>query len=121
MLQNQGQSSAMVLNRRASEGGSSGARGLFQTRLASAKSTIYMSSPYVLPDSDAPAQWIRAVRRGVSVQVITPGKRSDHAVTRSSSRRLYGDLLKNGVEISEYQPTMIHAKVLVVDGKWSVV
>jgi cardiolipin synthase len=64
---------------------------------------------------------IRAVKRGVSVKIITPGKRSDHAVTRSSSRRLYGDLLQNGVQIYEYQPTMIHAKILIVDGKWSVV
>jgi cardiolipin synthase len=80
-----------------------------------------MSSPYFLPDSDARDELIRAVKRGVSVKIITPGKRSDHAVTRSSSRRLYGDLLQNGIQMYEYQPTMIHAKILIVDGKWSVV
>jgi cardiolipin synthase A/B len=111
----------MVVNSSASAGGSTRARILFQTLLASAKSTIYMSTPYFLPDDDARNDLIKAVKRGVSVKIITPGKQSDHAVTRSSSRRLYGDLLKNGVEIYEYQPTMIHAKIMVVDGKWSVV
>jgi cardiolipin synthase len=42
-------------------------------------------------------------------------------MTRSSSRALYGDLLKAGVEIHEYQPAMIHAKTLIIDGTWSVV
>jgi cardiolipin synthase len=52
--------------------------------------------------------------------VIVPGKRSDHALTRSSSRRLFGSLLKAGARIYEYQPSMIHAKILIVDGLWSV-
>jgi len=121
LLEGEGKSPAMVVNSTASEGGSTRARVLFQTLLASAKSSIYMSSPYFLPDSDARDELIRAVKRGVSVKIITPGKRSDHAVTRSSSRRLYGDLLQNGIQIYEYQPTMIHAKILIVDGKWSVV
>ncbi|MCA1594495.1 MAG: phospholipase D-like domain-containing protein, partial [Acidobacteria bacterium] len=50
-----------------------------------------------------------------------PGQHSDHLLTRSSSRRLYGDLLKAGAKIYEYQPSMIHAKTMVVDDVWSVV
>src|SRR5262249_25856859 len=50
-----------------------------------------------------------------------PGKNSDHLLTRRSSRRIYGELLQQGAQIYEYQPSMIHAKVLVVDGIWSVV
>ena len=61
------------------------------------------------------------VERGVEVKIIVPGKHSDHLLTRRSSRRLYGDLLKNGAQIYEYQPSMIHTKSLVVDGVWSVV
>ncbi|MCU1285978.1 MAG: phospholipase D/Transphosphatidylase [Acidobacteriales bacterium] len=121
LIQGEGSSPAMVVNSTASQGGSTRARVLFQALLASSKSTIYMSSPYFLPDGDVRDELVRAVKRGVSVKIITPGKSSDHAVTRSSSRRLYGDLLQNGVQIYEYQPTMIHAKILVVDGKWSVV
>ena len=49
------------------------------------------------------------------------GKRSDHLLTRSSSRRRYGDLLKAGVEVYEYRPAMIHAKIMVIDCLWSVI
>ncbi len=117
----EGGSPAMVVNSSASAGGSTRARILFQTLLASAKTTAYISTPYFLPDDDARDVLIKAVKRGVTVKIITPGDQIDHTVTRSSSRRLYGELLENGVEIYEYQPTMIHAKVFVVDGKWSVV
>jgi cardiolipin synthase len=121
VMPGEGSSPAMVINSSATTGGSTRARILFQILLASAKHTIYVSSPYFLPDSDIRDELLRAVRRGVTVKIITPGVRSDHAVTRSSSRRLYGDLLKGGVQISEYQPAMIHAKILIVDGQWSVV
>jgi cardiolipin synthase len=59
--------------------------------------------------------------RGVELKIIVPGKHSDHLLTRRSSRRLYGELLKNGAQIYEYQPSMIHTKSLVVDGVWTVV
>ena len=65
---------------------------------------------------------VRAIReRGVAVTILTPGQHSDHLLTRRSSRRLYGPLLKAGAKIFEYEPTMIHAKVLVIDAMWSVV
>ena len=57
---------------------------------------------------------------GVRVEIIVPGKNSDHLLTRRSSRRLYGDLLKAGAKIYEYEPAMIHTKSLVIDGEWSV-
>ena len=50
-----------------------------------------------------------------------PGRKSDHLLTRSTSRGGYGPLLKSGAEVYEYQPAMIHAKVLVVDELWTVV
>jgi cardiolipin synthase len=97
------------------------ARVVFQTLLASATKTIDINSPYFLPDRSTRDELIRAVReRGVRVRVITPGKHADHAMTRRSSRRRYGELLKGGVQISEYQPSMIHVKLLVVDGEWTV-
>ena len=52
---------------------------------------------------------------------LVPGKHSDHLLTRRSSRRIYGELLKHGAQIFEYKPAMIHTKSLVVDGVWSVV
>jgi cardiolipin synthase len=64
---------------------------------------------------------IEARKRGVQVRILVPGTKSDHAMTRASSRRVYGDLLLSGAQIYEYQPSMIHAKVLIVDGLWTIV
>jgi cardiolipin synthase len=97
-------------------------RMLYQTLLASAQRSIHITTPYFLPDRSARSELVRAIReRGVQVAIITPGRHADHLLTRRSSRRLYGDLLRAGASIYEYQPAMIHAKVLVVDGAWSVV
>jgi cardiolipin synthase len=104
-----------------SAGRSTRARVLFQTLLASARQTIHVTSPYFLPDRGVQREMVRAVERGVAVKVIAPGDHADHLLTRRASRRRSGELLKGGVEIYEYQPAMIHAKVLIVDGVWSVV
>ena len=53
--------------------------------------------------------------------VIVPGKFNNHPLTRYASRRHYGELIKGGVQIYEFQPGMIHAKILLVDAVWSVV
>ena len=63
---------------------------------------------------------LRARRRGVAIKVVVPGRHADHALTRSSGRSVYGDLLKSGAEIYEYETSMIHAKITVFDGVWSV-
>ncbi len=113
---------AMIVNSSPSAGRSTRARILFQMLLASARERILITTPYFLPDRSARAEMVRAIKeRGVKIEIIVPGKGSDHALTRNSSRRLYGDLLKAGAKIYEYEPTMIHAKTLVIDGRWSVV
>jgi cardiolipin synthase len=66
-------------------------------------------------------EMIRAKKRGIAVKVIVPGKHNDHALTRSSGRSAYGGLLKAGAEIYEYETSMIHAKIAIIDGVWSVV
>ena len=104
-----------------SAGRSTRARVLFQTLLASAKESIQINSPYFLPDRSAQRELINAAGRGVKVTIITPGDHADHLMTRRASRRRYGELLKAGIEIHEYQPAMIHVKALVIDGVWSVV
>ncbi|HYK35068.1 MAG TPA: phospholipase D-like domain-containing protein [Alloacidobacterium sp.] len=64
----------------------------------------------------------RAVEeRGVKLRILVPGHQSDHLLTRSASRSGYGSLLKAGAEIYEFQPAMIHAKILCVDELWAVV
>lgn len=102
--------------------GSTQARILFQTLIASAKKCVYISSPYFLPDRSARGVLIRAVRdRGLEVIVLTPGDNNDQKLTRASSRELYGTLLKHGVRIFEYGPSMIHVKALMIDDCWTVV
>ena len=117
-----GHASAMVIDSTPSYGRSSRARMLFQTLIACAQRSIHITTPYFLPDRGARQALVDALqKRGVEVKIIVPGKHSDHLLTRRSSRRLYGDLLKHGAQIYEYQPAMIHTKLLVVDGVWSVV
>ena len=95
---------------------------LFQTLLNSANKSIYITTPYFLPDSSARNELVRAVKeRHLDVRIVVPGHHNDHVMTRSSSRRLYGDVLQAGGKIYEYEPSMIHAKILVIDGLWSVV
>lgn len=116
-----GSVAAMVINSTPSIGRSTRARMVFQTLLSSASRSIHITTPYFLPDRSARRILIQALQRGVEVKILVPGKHSDHLLTRRSSRRLYGALLKHGAQIYEYQPAMIHAKSLVVDGLWSVV
>jgi cardiolipin synthase len=112
----------LVVDSSPGAGGSTRARILFQTLLASAQKSIHITTPYFLPDRSARREMVRAVReRGVEIKIIVPGKHSDHMLTRSSSRRLFGDLLKAGARIYEYEKAMVHAKILLVDGLWSVV
>ena len=121
-LESVGDAPAFVVNSSPTTGGSTRARILFQMLLASARESILITTPYFLPDYSARREMVRAVEeRGARVEIITPGVHSDHMLTRSSSRRLYGDLLRAGARIYEYQPGMIHAKTMVVDGAWSVV
>jgi cardiolipin synthase len=113
---------ALVVNSMPSAGGSTRARMLFQLLLASAKKTIHVTTPYFLPDRSMIDELVRAVRdRGVEVRLLVPGKHSDLMLTRSSSRHGYGKLLKAGAAIFEYQPAMIHAKILLIDSLWGVV
>ena len=116
-----GTAAAMVVNSTPSAGRSTRARLLFQVLVASARESIQICSPYFLPDRSLLAELEHAARRGVPVTVLTPGKWNNHPITRLGSRQRYGRLLKAGVQLYEYQPAMIHAKVFIVDRLWAVV
>jgi cardiolipin synthase len=113
---------ALIVDSSPSMGRSTRARILYQTLLASAAKSIHITTPYFLPDRSARAEMIRAIKeRNVEVKIIVPGKHSDHLLTRRSSRRLFGELLRGGAKIYEYEAAMIHAKTMTIDGLWSVV
>jgi len=113
---------AMVVNSTPTIGGSTRARVLFQILLASARHSISITTPYFLPDHSLTHELCRAIEdRHVCVRILVPGRKSDHLLTRSTSRGGYGPLLKAGAEVYEYQPAMIHAKILIIDELWTVV
>ena len=116
-----GKSTALVVTSTPSSGGSTRSRVLFQTLIAGARKSIYITTPYFLPDRSMTDELVHAVERGVRVNVIVPGKHDDHALTRSSGRSAYGRLLKAGATVYEYEPSMIHAKIAIFDDAWSVV
>jgi cardiolipin synthase len=97
------------------------ARLLLQTLIASARQSVRIQTPYFVPDRSARRELIRAAQRGVAVDIIVPGSWNNHKGTRLTSRARYGDLLRAGVVLREYGPSMIHTKTLVVDGYICVV
>lgn len=111
----------LVINSTPTPGGSTRARVLFQLLLASARDSIAITSPYFLPDKSLMRELCGAIERGVKVRILVPGRKSDHLLTRSTSRRGYGPLIEAGADVYEYQPSMIHAKILCIDRLWSVV
>jgi cardiolipin synthase len=117
----EGQRNAVIVSSVPSPARGSRARVLFQLLLASARESIDINTPYFLPDASGRGELIRAARRGVRVRIVMPGSANNHPIARRASRMYYGELLDAGVGIYEYQPGMIHAKILVVDATWSVV
>jgi cardiolipin synthase len=111
---------ALVVSSSPSEGRSTRARMLFQILLASARRSILICNPYFIPDRSLCRELVGAARRGIRVTLLMPGRWNNHPMVRLASRRRYGLLLESGAAIHEYQPAMMHAKVMVVDGAWSV-
>jgi cardiolipin synthase len=99
--------------------GSTPAERFLALSIASARQRVYITNSYFVPDEDFRHLLIQAARRGVDVRVLTAGPRTDVKTTRWAGRRYYAELLRGGVRIYEYQPTMMHAKTIVTDGLWS--
>ena len=86
-----------------------------------AKNYLYIANPYFIPDRRLIEMLAAACRRGVIVKLMLAGRHNDTWWARQNSLRLYGRLLKAGVEIYEFQPTMLHQKTMLVDGAWATV
>jgi cardiolipin synthase len=87
--------------------------------IQAARRTIWIENAYFVPDRQIRQGLVKAAQRGVDVRVIVPGKYIDSPNVRLASRFHYGELLDGGVQIYEYLPTMMHNKVMVVDGIWT--
>jgi cardiolipin synthase A/B len=96
-------------------GGSDDMQLMYLMAITAATQSIHLSSAYFVPDKLTINAIVEAAKRGVKVRIITPGKRIDTHTVREASRACWKDLLKAGVEMYEYQPTMFHCKLLIVD------
>lgn len=96
-------------------------RVLFQTLVEGSNSRCTISTPYFLPDKAFRRGLIRTATRGVRITVVVPGPATDQKWVRLASRRMFGQLLKAGIKIYEYDPGMIHVKMLIVDDLWAAI
>jgi cardiolipin synthase len=97
-------------------GGAESMHLMYLLAITAASRSIDLSMAYFVPDALAVKALRDAMRRGVHVRVIVPGPVTDTETVRKASKALWGELLEAGAEIYEYQPTMYHCKVMIVDG-----
>jgi cardiolipin synthase len=95
-------------------------RVVFQMLIEGADQEVRISTPYFLPDRALRRALVEVASRGVQVSIVLPGPTTDQRWVRYASRRMWGRLLAAGIRIHEYRGSMMHAKVLVVDGIWAV-
>jgi len=97
------------------DGGAESMQLMYLLVVTAATRTIDLASAYFVPDELTSDALLEAMRRGVRFRLIVPGPIIDTDVVRRASRSTWGPLLAAGAEIYEYQPTMFHCKVLIVD------
>jgi cardiolipin synthase len=86
-----------------------------------ARESIYFAAPYYIPDNHLQEALVTKARGGIDVRLLLPGSHTDNWIVRASAQGRYQELLEAGVKIYEYQPTFMHAKYGVIDGKWSAI
>ena len=94
---------------------------LTQLLIASAKKRLWLWNAYFVPDDRLSALLVDRARHGVDVRVLAPGDKNDVTASKIGQRRSYGPLLAAGVQLFEYQPTVMHAKTMLVDERLAVV
>jgi cardiolipin synthase len=111
--------SAFIL-RSSPTGGSNDLKRLYLLAIGAARKTLDITTPYFIIDESSEWSLMEAVKRGVKIRVLVEGDYTDAKPVKYSSRSTYEQLLASGIEIYEYQPTMMHTKAIVVDGVWSM-
>lgn len=97
-------------------GGSESMELMYLLSITAAARTIDLSAAYFVPDELSRNALLAALKRGVRVRIIVPGKHIDSETVRLASKAEWGELLAAGAKISEFEPTMFHCKVMIVDG-----
>jgi cardiolipin synthase len=100
---------------------SSASQTLYSVAISAAERTISIANSYFVPNETSVGLLVAASRRGVKVRILVPGKINDVPATKAGARSSFGELLRAGAAIYEYQPTMMHAKTMVVDDLFATV
>jgi cardiolipin synthase len=111
---------ASILVRSSPTGGSNDLKRLYLLAIASARRTLDITSPYFVTDESTRWSLQDAVSRGVKIRILVEGDITDAMPVKYASRAHYEQFIRQGIEVYEYQPTMMHTKVIVVDGVWSM-
>lgn len=94
---------------------------LFWLSFVNARRRLWICNSYFIPDVRLRSAVIERARHGVDVRILVPGNHTDAVPVQAAGRSYYEELLKAGVRIFEYEPAMMHAKTVVIDGAWSIV
>jgi cardiolipin synthase len=111
----------MMVVRSSAGVGDTNVEALYYLAIAAARETLDLTAAYFVPRPAFIDALCDAAERGVRVRVLVPGPHVDKPPVRVAGRVSYDQLLECGVQIFEYQPTMLHAKTMTVDGAWSSV
>ncbi len=117
-LEARGDSDAHVVSSASGDSVSSVAL-LYTVAIACARREVIIQNPYFAPDDGMCELLGMMVKRGVAVHLMVPGKHTDSPFVRRAGCHLYGDLLRSGVRLYEFEPTLIHQKIVIVDDIWS--
>jgi cardiolipin synthase len=98
--------------------GAESVRLMYLLSIAAARKNIRISASYFIPGALTTEELVAACERGVNVEIIIPGAQTDTPLVRYASRAKWGPLLKAGVKIYEFQPTMYHCKSMIIDDVW---
>lgn len=97
---------------------------VFLQAISSARSSILISTPYLLPGEQLTRSLLEAAQRGVRVRVLIPSVEKGSGVefvTQASQRDVFGPLLEGGIQLHEYAPALLHTKMMIIDGTWATV
>ena len=114
------QEGAAFVVRSSPSGGANDLKRLYLLALASARQTVTITTPYFVTDESSRWSLEDAVKRGVKIRLVVEGDITDAMPVKYASRKHYEQLMRLGIEIYEYQPTMMHTKTFIVDGTWSM-
>ena len=100
-------------------GGVSDLELMFKMAIAAAQKELLIQNPYFIADDETTSLLKRAVKRGVDVKIMVPGKVTDSPIVNHAGHRHFSEMLNAGVKIFCFERTLIHQKILIIDGIWS--